>query len=303
MSDTSRERRARRAAVVALPAIFAVATALAFAGSREGARLPAPDWPVFAVCVAAAFAINAAAFVPAWLAKSERHYDLTGSATYLAVLAIALVFGTGDARSRLLAALIAVWALRLGSFLFARIRASGRDARFDAIKLDGLRFFMTWMLQALWVSLTAAAALAAMTSRTDEAEAASLGPIELAGTLVFLVGFATEVVADRQKSRFRAEPANAERFITTGLWARSRHPNYLGEIVLWTGIALVASPALSGWRCSTLVSPFFVHLLLTRISGIPLLESSARRRWGSDPAYCAYLERTPRLWPRLFQVE
>ena len=105
-------------------------------------------------------------------------------------------------------------------------------------------------------------------------------------------------MADRQKQAFRADPANRERFIETGLWGRCRHPNYLGEIVLWTGVALVAWPALAGWQRATLVSPVFVFVLLTRISGIPLLEARARRRWGSDPAFLAYLERTPRLLPR-----
>jgi steroid 5-alpha reductase family enzyme len=253
--------------------------------------------------------MNALAFVPAWVARTEKFYDLTGSATYLAVVALALATGSHGARSTLLAGLIAAWAIRLGSFLFARIRAAGRDPRFDAIKRDFGRFLLAFLLQGLWVSLTAGAALAAMTAASTAAMSGSitgrsttameqLDLPALAGLLVWLAGFALEVVADRQKRAFRADPANHDRFITTGLWARCRHPNYLGEIVLWTGIALIAAPALTGWQRLTLVSPVFVALLLTRISGIPLLEARARKRWGSDPAYLAYLERTPRLIPR-----
>ncbi|MBY0401881.1 DUF1295 domain-containing protein, partial [Myxococcota bacterium] len=184
----------------------------------------------------------------------------------------------------------------LGLFLFGRIRDSGRAPRLEGIKLDFARFLMAFMLQGLWVALTAGAALAAMTAPQG---APSLRAADAIGALVWLAGFGIEVAADRQKQAFRADPANADRFITTGLWARSRHPNYLGEIVLWIGIAWVALPALAGWRLATLVSPLFVYVLLTRISGIPLLEARARKRWGSDPAYLAYLERTPRLFPRL----
>ena len=191
--------------------------------------------------------------------------------------------------------MIAVWALRLGSFLFARILAAGRDARFDAIKVDFARFLLTFLLQGLWVALTAGAALAAMTSM----KRTTMGAVEAVGLIAWLAGFAVEVVADRQKQTFREDPANEGRFITTGLWSRSRHPNYLGEIVLWTGVALVAAPALAGSQRLTLVSPLFVYVLLTRISGIPLLEARARKRWGSDPAFQAYLARTPRLLPRL----
>jgi steroid 5-alpha reductase family enzyme len=297
----------RRAALLALPIIAGIGGALAWAGSQGGVR--AGGMPVFALCVALAFAINALAFVPSWLARSERYYDLTGSATYLSIVALALALGPADVRSRLLAAMIGVWAVRLGLFLFARIHASGRDPRFDAIKLDFVRFLMAFMLQGLWVALTAGAALAAMTSTPGpalpaaaESTAAALPALGLSdaiGFLVWLVGFGLEVVADRQKQAFRADPAHGDRFITTGLWARSRHPNYFGEIVLWVGVAWVAFPALEGFRFATLVSPLFVYVLLTRISGIPLLEARARKRWGDDPAYLAYLERTPRLFPRL----
>lgn len=286
----------KSAALAPLPFVLATGGALAWAGSQGGTRWE--GWPVFALCVALAFAINLLAFVPAWLAQTERYYDLTGSATYLAVVGLALAAGPRGPRALLLAGLIAIWAVRLGSFLFARVRAAGGDGRFDAIKRDFARFLLAFALQGLWVALAAGAALAALTAAPARARA-PLGALELAGLLVWLGGFALEVVADRQKQAFRADPANRDRFVTTGLWSRSRHPNYLGEIVLWTGIALIALPALSGWQRATLISPLFVYLLLTRVSGIPMLEARARKRWGDDPAYRAYLERTPRLLLRL----
>jgi steroid 5-alpha reductase family enzyme len=193
-----------------------------------------------------------------------------------------------------LAAMVVVWAVRLGSFLFIRVRRDGSDGRFDAIKVDPVAFLATWTLQALWVSVTAAAALAALTVPEG------LGGVwAVVGLVVWGKGFAIEVIADAQKRRFRANAANAGRFITSGLWSRSRHPNYFGEILLWCGVALMAVPTLSGWRWLVLISPVFVWLLLTRVSGVPLLEARAAARFGDDPAYGAYVARTPVLVPQL----
>ena len=105
-------------------------------------------------------------------------------------------------------------------------------------------------------------------------------------------------MADLQKSRFRADPANRGRFISTGVWAWSRHPNYFGEIVIWVGVFVIAAPVLRGWQWVGILSPVFVTLLLTRVSGIPLLEKRADRQWGGRPEYEAYKARTSVLVPR-----
>ncbi len=291
-------QRRTRQALLALPLILAIGAGIAWAGSQGSEQVL--GIPVFGLCVALAFGLNALAFVPAYAFQTEKYYDLTGSLTYLTVVATAVIAGSSShpgigGRAALLAGLVAIWAIRLGHFLFRRIREDGRDSRFDAIKPDFARFLMAFLLQGLWVSLTASAALAAITSIRSIA----LGPPDLVAGLAWLGGFALEVVADRQKRAFRADPANRDRFIATGLWARSRHPNYLGEILLWVGIALLAWPSLIGWQWITLVSPLFVFVLLTRISGIPLLEARALERWGGDPTYRAHLERTPRLLLRL----
>lgn len=272
--------------------ILSVAAAIAWAGSQGGQWFGAV--PVFALCGALCFALNWLVFVPAYAAQTERYFDLTGSLTYLSVVACAVALGNRDPRALLLALLVGLWALRLGSYLFARILREGADRRFDILKPDFARFLMTWTLQGLWVFLTVSCALAAITAAGVE----SLGLLAALGTGVWIAGFAIEALADRQKAIFRADPQNRERFIDSGLWAWSRHPNYCGEILLWIGVALVAAPALSGWQLVTLISPLFVYILLTRISGIPPLESRSDEKWGDDPEYRAYKARTPVLWLR-----
>ncbi len=278
--------------ILATVVAVAIGSVIAVAGGSDG--LLVGGLSVFALCAAAAFALNWIAFVPSWLMRTERFYDLTGTLSYLAVVVLALIAGSGSTLSIVLAVLIGIWTIRLGSFLVRRIRQDGSDGRFDEIKVDPARLFMTWTLQGLWVVLTAGAALAAMTSGSG----AEPGVFTLVGVAIWLIGFGIEVAADAQKRAFRSDPGNEGRFITGGLWAWSRHPNYFGEITLWIGIALISLPALSGWQYATLVSPVFVALLLTRISGVPMLEARARRRWGDESAYRDYVARTPVLIPR-----
>jgi steroid 5-alpha reductase family enzyme len=284
----------RSNAQITIAVVFAIALGalMSWAGSDGGERVG--TIPVFALCGALAFAINWLAFIPSALAQSERFYDLVGGITYIAVTTLAVLLSAApDLRTVLVAAMVIFWSLRLATFLFRRILRSGHDSRFDEIKKRPLRFFMAWTVQGLWVLLTAAAALAIITGGVRE----PLGFLGFAGIAVWFAGIAIEIVADWQKSRFRNDPGNAAQFINTGLWAWSRHPNYFGEIVLWTGVAIIALPVLHGWQWATLVSPVFVTFLLTRVSGIPLLEEKADKRWGGQDDYEAYKRSTPVLIP------
>ena len=279
--------QAEKAAFIAMPVILLFAAIVALAGSQGGYVIL--GIPLFAICVALAFIIQWIAFIPAFLKQTEKFYDLTGSITYLFVIILAVFSNpTFDPRGILLLAIVSIWAVRLGSFLFRRVRAEGSDRRFDDLKPSFARFLMTWTLQGLWVSITLAAALAAISSTVK----LPLGPYALAGSLVWLVGFAIEVIADRQKSQFRAAPENAGKFINVGLWSWSRHPNYFGEIILWIGVAIIALPVLRGWQWVTMISPLFVILLLTRISGVPMLEARSDQKWGGQTAYEDYKART-----------
>lgn len=247
-----------------------------------------------AICLAVALGINWIAFVPANAKKTERFYDLTGAISNISIAVVAYFLGEGGTVDKILLAMVALWAARLGVFLALRISKDGKDDRFEKIKQSPAAFFQTWTLQGVWGFLTQLAAIIVMTN--DESETVSA--LTIVGLAIWILGFGMEVVADRQKRAFRADAANDGRFISTGLWAWSKHPNYFGEIVLWIGVAVVALPALSGWGYIGLISPVFVILLLTRVSGIPLLERKAEKRWGDEPEYQRYSETTPVLIPR-----
>jgi len=286
-------KKSDRNAFVAIVIVILLGLGMAWAGSQGGAK--AFGIPIFALSVGLAFLIQWLAFIPAYLLQSEAFFDLTGSITYISVTIIAVLLSpVVDGRSILLLALVVIWAARLGTFLFRRIRKAGKDARFDELKPSFPRFLSTWTLQGLWVTFTLAAALAAITTTTRK----DLGLVALVGFLIWIFGFGTEAIADAQKSRFRADPKNKGRFIDTGLWSWSRHPNYFGEILLWIGVAIIVLPVLRGWQWITLISPVFVTLLLTRVSGVPMLEKRADDKWGGQDDYEAYKKRTPVLIPR-----
>lgn len=279
--------------LIVLIVVILVGAGVALAGSYRGATVG--GIPIFALGVGLAFLFQWLAFIPAYLRQTEKFYDLAGSLTYITVTVLAVLLSpTVDNRSVLLLAVVVIWATRLGTFLFNRVLQSGGDDRFDDIKPSFLRFLNTWTLQGLWVTFTVAAALAAITTTTRR----DLGLFALAGFLIWAFGFAIEVLADAQKNQFRANPANKGRFIRSGLWAWSRHPNYFGEITLWVGVALIAVPVLRGWQWITLISPVFVALLITRVSGVPMLEEKADKRWGGQEEYEEYKANTPVLIPR-----
>lgn len=290
---TDRKTMSVSKVLASLTAILAFSALLAIAGSQGGVEVAGV--PLYALCAGVGFVLHWLAFIPAYLFQTERYFDLTGGVSFLGTVVLAAALHPDmSLRGWLLCLLVAIWAARLGTFLFRRIHKSGGDSRFDDMKSKFWRFLLAWTLAGAWVFITLAAALSAIT----QADHSPPGMFAVVGTAVWVAGFVFEVVADYQKSAFRADPKNADKFITTGLWAYSRHPNYFGEIVLWTGVAIIVLPVVQGWQWLTLISPVFVALLLTRVSGVPMLESSAKKRWGGDPEYQHYVERTPVLIPR-----
>ena len=265
---------------------------VALAGSQGSYQIW--NMPIYALGVILAFLIQWVVFIPAYIKKTEKFFDLTGSITYISVMAFVVAIAPErDLRSWTLMVLVAIWAARLGSFLFTRIKKAGEDRRFREIKESFPRFLQTWTLQGLWVTFSLAAALIVVTSHVRVA----VDIFYWIGFLVWVIGFGMEAIADQQKNRFREDPANEEQFIRTGLWSWSRHPNYFGEIVLWVGVAIIALPVLRGWGWVSLISPIFITILLTRISGVPMLEKRADEKWGGQPDYEVYKRDTSVLVP------
>jgi steroid 5-alpha reductase family enzyme len=247
-----------------------------------------------------AFIIQWAAFIPAYAFQTEKFYDLTGTLTYLTVTWYTLYmssekFTNLNGASIAIVLFISLWAIRLGSFLFSRIHKDGEDKRFRTIKPSATQFFMTWTLQGLWVSLCSMCALTAISSESGVV----VNAFYYLGVGLFIYGFYIEVKADNEKSKFRSVPENRDKFITTGLWAKSRHPNYFGEIVLWAAIAVISLPSLSGLQYITLISPIFTYVLLVHVSGVRMLEARGQKKWGHLEEYKAYQKSTPMLFPKL----
>ena len=254
-------------------------------------------WPAIVFIFAVVMVLQAVGFTHAWLQHTERLYDLFGSLSFVVAVVLALALAPSvSLYPMVMAAMVIIWAVRLGSFLLLRIIDVGEDRRFRSIKQSFWSFLTIWTLQGVWVCVTSSAALVAITAsgRSPDWLLATLG------AALWFAGFVLEVIADRQKQRFRTTPANTGQFICSGVWALCRHPNYLGEIVLWTGIFIAAMSMLAGWQFLTVLSPVLVAVLLTKVSGIPALARRGTMRWGGDPAYQAYLARTPLLVPRLF---
>ena len=283
-----------RNSVALLISVLATLLALGLAVLVDDGTHGIAGMPLLVGLALFAFALQWLVYVPSFLQQTEHYYDLTGALTYAGVILLAAGLSAPDARGWVITALVLLWCGRLGGFLFLRVKRSGRDSRFDDLKPYWGRFLMAWTLQGLWVFMTLLAALVAVTSPA----AAGWDALATLGLAVWIAGFAIEATADRQKSAFKADPANRGRFIRHGLWAWSRHPNYFGEIVLWTGIALMATPAMAGWQWLGWLSPLFVAWLLTKVSGIPMLERQADERWGGQPDYEAYKAGTPVLLPR-----
>lgn len=250
--------------------------------------------PITLVCFLITFLIHYIVFIPSFIFKTERFFDITGSITFLSV--ICYIFYNRNLEDFnysgiILLVLIGLWTLRLGLFLFYRVIKDGKDKRFDELKTNFLKFMTVWTMSGTWVFITASPAIAALSSNKINDNLIFI----TIGSLLWVLGFIIEVISDRQKRKFKKK--NNDGYITSGLWAYSRHPNYVGEIMLWTGITIISFPSLEGFQLITLISPVFVYLLLTKVSGLNILEENADKKWGKEKAYIDYKNNTPILFP------
>jgi steroid 5-alpha reductase family enzyme len=240
-----------------------------------------------------ALAVNAAFFAIAAIRRTDVVTDLSYSLSF-ALLAVVLPFTGGHEPVQLVASvLVLAWAARLGAYLFRRILRIKVDHRFDGMRENPLRFARFWLLQAISVAVI----MLPVTYLLGRDSAPGFGALALAGTAIWAVGLLIEAVADAQKSSFKGASENRDRFITSGLWKYSRHPNYFGEMLVWWGLFVYALPFLHGWAYAVVLGPVFITVLLLFVSGIPLLERSADARFGDDPAYREYKRRTSILVP------
>ena len=241
-----------------------------------------------------AFLIHWLFFIPAYLFKTEKFFDLTGSLTYISIM-VYVVYTKNNLQEQLgsiiLASLVILWAIRLGSFLFLRIKKAGEDKRFREIKTSFARFFLLWTISGMWVSFCSMCALTAIASN----DGVVVNNIFYIGLVTFIIGLSIEIIADSQKTKFRKNPKNKDKFINEGLWAKSRHPNYVGEITLWAGVAIMSFSSLEGSQYISLISPIFTYLLLVYVSGVPQLTASGQKKWGHLESYQEYIKNTPTL--------
>ncbi|ESO82198.1 hypothetical protein LOTGIDRAFT_179919 [Lottia gigantea] len=240
------------------------------------------------------FGIQWACWAVAAVLKTEKFYDLAGSGTF-ALLAYQSLSSGGKffLRQKINTGLVLTWAFRLGTYLVTRIMKDGEDKRFNNVRNRPSVFLVYWTIQGLWVFVTLLPTLIVNSKQKDR----KLTTNDYMGWTIWAIGFLFEALGDYQKSVFRANPDNAGKFINTGLWSISRHPNYFGEILMWLGLYLSSTSVLKGFEHVGVISPMFVAYLLINVSGIPLLEKSSLKRWGHLPAYQQYLQNTAKLVP------
>ncbi|MGD0866675.1 MAG: DUF1295 domain-containing protein [Rhizomicrobium sp.] len=204
--------------------------------------------------------------------------------------------GGPDPRSKLIFAIVAVWALRLALHLFLRWRRLGHeDRRYAAMRRKaGPRFPVTSLFTVFWLQAGVMWVVSLPLQQAFAAAPTPLGPLDLIGAAIALLGILVEAVADYQLTRFGRDPANRGRVLETSLWAWSRHPNYFGDTVMWWGVFVLCLVASQAWW--TVVGPIVMTYFLMRVSGVPMLE---RKMADRRPEYADYIRRTSTfvLWP------
>eukprot|EP01091_Cochliopodium_minus_P000057 TRINITY_DN1009_c0_g1_i2.p1 TRINITY_DN1009_c0_g1~~TRINITY_DN1009_c0_g1_i2.p1 ORF type:complete len:196 (-),score=29.56 TRINITY_DN1009_c0_g1_i2:14-601(-) len=195
--------------------------------------------------------------------------------------------------------MLTIWATRLGIFLFYRVLNVGEDWRFKNVKSKFGVFFIYWTMQGLWICIVGSPVWLVLFNKQAD-DNGNLGPLEITGFVFFFLGFFLETLSDYQKFMFKQEPKNKNQLMMYGIFALSRHPNYFGEVLLQTGIWIAAFRSLIGLQYLTIISPLFTFILLRYISGVPILERSHQKRFGSDPNYILYKKNTPIFFPKFF---
>ncbi|KAL8144320.1 hypothetical protein V2J09_017352 [Rumex salicifolius] len=233
-------------------------------------------------------------FVVTALLKFDKVTDFAGSTNFVILALLTLIVkGTWHFRQVVLSVLAVIWGLRLGLFLLMRIIQWGEDKRFDEMRGNLGKLAVFWIFQAVWV-WTVSLPVTVVNSINRNP---SLGAADIIGWIMWCIGFAIEATADQQKLTFKNSPGSRGRWCDVGMWKYSRHPNYFGEIFLWWGIFVAATPVLEGSDWVVVIGPIFLTLLLLFLSGLPILEASADKKFGSMPDFRRYKSVTSPLIP------
>ncbi|CAN6478646.1 unnamed protein product [Victoria cruziana] len=233
-------------------------------------------------------------FVVTALLRIDKVTDFAGSTNFVILAILTLcVRGLWHFRQVVLSLLVIIWGLRLGLFLLMRILQWGEDRRFDEMRNNIGKLAVFWIFQAVWVwTVSLPVTVVNASGRSPGVRA-----LDIIGWIMWFVGFSVEATADQQKLQFKNFPGNRGKWCNVGLWKFSRHPNYFGEILLWWGIFVAATPVLQGAEWLVVVGPVFLTGLLLFISGIPLLEDSTDKRFGTMAEYLLYKKTTSPLIP------
>ncbi|XP_012068452.1 uncharacterized protein LOC105631062 isoform X3 [Jatropha curcas] len=233
-------------------------------------------------------------FVVTALLKFDKVTDFAGSTNFVIIAVLTLVLkGTWYFRQVVLSLLVVMWGLRLGLFLLMRILQWGEDRRFDEMRSNLGKLAVFWIFQAVWVWTVSLPVTVVNSSDRNP----SLQAVDIIGWVMWSVGVSIEAAADQQKLIFKNSPENRGKWCNVGLWKYSRHPNYFGEIFLWWGIFVASTPVLEAAEWLVILGPVFLTLLLLFVSGIPLLEESADKKFGNVAAYRMYKRTTSPLIP------
>ncbi len=237
-------------------------------------------------------------FIYAAINKTDKVTDLSYGLTFLfaVIFSYYLQIDYSTPFRIILLLLISVWAIRLSIYLFIRILKTGKDKRFDGIREDFKRFASFWVLQAVSIFVILLPTTYILLSDFNT----SLNFVSYIGLGISLLGIIIETVADYQKFVFKSKQENKGRWISSGLWKYSRHPNYLGEIMMWVGIFIYVSFYLNDLAILTIISPIYITYLLVGVSGIPTLEKEYEKRYVGNREYANYKEKTGKLFPKIF---
>jgi steroid 5-alpha reductase family enzyme len=246
--------------------------------------------------LAAVVIFNIVMFFVAFRLQTDKLTDITYSLSFIFLV----LFGwfrsgsTSDLTNLVTGILVLCWGIRLGAYLFHRVSVLGKDVRFDEIRINFKRFFRFFLIQGVssWII-----SLPFLICFYSDSTSNTGTPVVYLGWTIAIIGLIMETVADQQKSNFKNTPGNRDQFYTGGLYRYVRYPNYLGEILFWIGIFIACVSCFKGLDWLSMISPIVIILLLTKLSGIPILEKSRLEKMGADPSYKAYIKSTPMLFP------